>query len=558
MLLGQGFVQVGLKQKGIKSGLANLKQMFGGFFAAVGAGALFRSAFQLAQEQEMALARLSGVLNATGHVAGFTRDSLERMATGLASVTRHADEAIHAGQGILLTFKNIRGSAFEKTIELGLDLAEVLGQDLRQSMVQLGKAMEDPMQGMTALRRVGISFTEAEKEKIKVLQESGRLLEAQAVLLKLLKDQVGGTAREVGDTWVGEYERIVNRGKDALEDVGSAAGGFVVNRAAEAIQILDFMAEKAAEVYTGISVRDSQRMRDVIKGRDLARQRLAEWAMMDEQAERARWNAEGKRDDERQKALDKATDAAVKEKAAIDQRIESLKEELAVRKLLWKGEEAEMQGKGKSFAAERYRVEAEWVQRTQAMIKRSMGARSEDTKATELQNLKERSAKLADIDRREKQDRRDRFKGIADEVMQAERSGKIDYLRAMGLDEEAAKAQVDAVLAQTLAGFKDLKQRIRAQFPMRGASLEAAIQDQMDEAREIAALEKARIGKGDDDVRHRTASLREIGLAAQGKLPGQQAKGQVRENAAKETAKNTARAVTVLERIERKSGAKYQ
>jgi hypothetical protein len=92
------------------------------------------------------------------------------------------------------TFRAVSGDTFDRSIELSVDLAEVLGTDLRSQVVQLGKALEDPITGLTALRRVGVSFTESQKEQIKTLVASGEALKAQGIILDTISKQVGGAA----------------------------------------------------------------------------------------------------------------------------------------------------------------------------------------------------------------------------------------------------------------------------------------------------------------------------------------------------------------------------
>jgi hypothetical protein len=66
--------------------------------------------------------------------------------------------------------------------------------EAESNAVQLGKALQDPIKGINALTRSGITFTEQEKEQIKVLVESGKTLQAQDMILKAIETQVGGTA----------------------------------------------------------------------------------------------------------------------------------------------------------------------------------------------------------------------------------------------------------------------------------------------------------------------------------------------------------------------------
>ncbi|MEA3340116.1 MAG: phage tail length tape measure family protein, partial [Chloroflexota bacterium] len=103
--------------------------------------------------QEQAERKLAAVIRATGQAAGFTAGDMETMASSLQDVTTFGDEAILGMQSMLLTFKSIQGDALERTTELALDLSAAFGQDLQSSALQLGKALEDPKTGLTALRR---------------------------------------------------------------------------------------------------------------------------------------------------------------------------------------------------------------------------------------------------------------------------------------------------------------------------------------------------------------------------------------------------------------------
>jgi hypothetical protein len=76
--------------------------------------------------------------------------------------------------------------------------------------IQLGKALNDPTQGVSALSRVGVSFTDVQKDMIKKLQESGDMMGAQRIILGELEKQFGGTAEAVGKTLPGALDRLDN------------------------------------------------------------------------------------------------------------------------------------------------------------------------------------------------------------------------------------------------------------------------------------------------------------------------------------------------------------
>lgn len=109
-------------------------------------------------------------------------------------------ETIKLAQAKLLTFKELAGSAdeaggaFDRATMAALDLAAAGFGSAETNATQLGKALQDPIKGLTALTRSGVTFTAEEKKKIKALVETGKTLEAQDMILKAIETQVGGTA----------------------------------------------------------------------------------------------------------------------------------------------------------------------------------------------------------------------------------------------------------------------------------------------------------------------------------------------------------------------------
>ena len=112
---------------------------------------------------------------------------------------------IKATQAKLLTFKNLAksadtvGGAFDRANKAALDMAAAGFGSAEGNAVQLGKALENPIKGIAALAKSGVTFTEQEKEKIKTLVESNKMLEAQDLVLKAIEAQVGGTAKATAD-----------------------------------------------------------------------------------------------------------------------------------------------------------------------------------------------------------------------------------------------------------------------------------------------------------------------------------------------------------------------
>ena len=177
---------------------------------------------KLAIEQERVEKRLGAVLRSTGEAAGYNLDELKKMASAMQAVTTTGDETILSGMAILATFKQIRGQAFERTTMSALDLAEVVGTDLNAAMIQLGKALNDPVANLGALSRAGIQFTKDQKVLIKGLWESGKTAEAQSLILDELESQFGGAAKAARDTFGGALQSLKNTLGDIGENIGFA------------------------------------------------------------------------------------------------------------------------------------------------------------------------------------------------------------------------------------------------------------------------------------------------------------------------------------------------
>lgn len=190
------------------------------FYAVRQLKTLASEATELASVQEAAETKLAAVLKATGNAAGYTAEELGRMAAEMQSVTTVGDEVILNSMSMLATFKQVRGEGFERATAAALDMSAVMDQDLKSSVVQIGKALNDPIKGLSALSRVGVSFTNEQKEQIKVLQESGRMYEAQAIILNELEAEFGGAAKAARHNFKGAVTAADNALGDLKEQIG--------------------------------------------------------------------------------------------------------------------------------------------------------------------------------------------------------------------------------------------------------------------------------------------------------------------------------------------------
>ena len=155
-------------------------------------------------------AQTEAVLKSTGGAAKVSAGHVADLAGALMEKSGVDDEAIQSGENLLLTFTNIRNGVkksdkvFDQTTKTMLDMSVALGQDTKTSAIQLGKALNDPIKGVTKLQKVGVTFTDAQKEQIKTLTESGDTMGAQKVILQELQREFGGSAEAAGKTLPGQ------------------------------------------------------------------------------------------------------------------------------------------------------------------------------------------------------------------------------------------------------------------------------------------------------------------------------------------------------------------
>jgi phage-related protein len=224
-----------------------------------------------AEDAEIANRKLGSVLDSMGYPQATKRvsdyaESLER------SLAVDAD-VIKATQTKLATFKNLTasvnesGGAFDRATMAALDLAAAGFGSAETNAVQLGKALQDPIKGITALGRAGVTFTDQEKEKIKALVESGNLLDAQNMVLKAIEGQVGGTAEagassfdkiklslmQVADAIGMAVLPLINQLSDFIANTLVPTVVPMIDRIVQSFTNLDPVVKKAMLVFVGLA-----------------------------------------------------------------------------------------------------------------------------------------------------------------------------------------------------------------------------------------------------------------------------------------------------------------
>ncbi len=182
-----------------------------------------RNGFQELAESQRVTAQTNAALKSTAGVANVTAKQVDKLATSVSGLSGIDDEAVQAGENMLLTFTGIRNEVgkgndiFNQATTAVADLATRMNngavpaaEDMKTASLQLGKALNDPVKGVGQLRRVGIQFTADQVKLIKTLEATGHHLEAQKIILGEVQKEFGGSAKAAGETLPGQLAKARN------------------------------------------------------------------------------------------------------------------------------------------------------------------------------------------------------------------------------------------------------------------------------------------------------------------------------------------------------------
>lgn len=191
-------------------------------------------------QQQQAMAQVEAALKSMGGASGKTAAELAKTADALEmNSLLDADVILQQVTAQLLTFGNVAGAQFDRAQQAALDMAQRLGGEPQAAAIQLGKALNDPIKGVSALTKVGVQFTEAQKAQIRAMVETGNVAGAQGVILAEVERQFSGAAKAAADTspWrqaqvaIGQAGDVIGEAllpiiKPAAEAIASVARAF--------------------------------------------------------------------------------------------------------------------------------------------------------------------------------------------------------------------------------------------------------------------------------------------------------------------------------------------
>lgn len=215
--------------------------------------ALSYRALQGAKDANNASGQVQAALTSMGNASGKTLEELKALSLELRGMSTFDDDDILAkSTANLLTFGNVSGAVFDRASKAILDVSARLQQDLQPSTMLVGKALNDPIRGLTQLRRVGIQFTDSQVAMVKRLVETNKMVEAQGILLGELERQFGGSAaaQRAADPWAN------------LRDIWRDVEGVLERIAMDVLPPLIAVVERAGNAFLNMS----EGMQDTIVG----------------------------------------------------------------------------------------------------------------------------------------------------------------------------------------------------------------------------------------------------------------------------------------------------
>ncbi|HEJ2756435.1 TPA: phage tail length tape measure family protein [Pseudomonas aeruginosa] len=181
-----------------------------GVLSGITVGAVFGAVIRNTKQMEKEQAQLEAVLRSTGESAGFSREQLNEMASSMERTSTVSAGEINQAQTNLLAFTGIVGEQFPRALQSAIDMAARTGTTVTSAAETIGRALDVPSKGLTALSKQGFRFTEEQKKAAEQLEATGRTAEAQGIILKALEESYGGAAAASRDTFGGALMALQN------------------------------------------------------------------------------------------------------------------------------------------------------------------------------------------------------------------------------------------------------------------------------------------------------------------------------------------------------------
>lgn len=210
--------------KKVEDGFEKLKQQARKLIPILAAALSARAILRATNENAAALAQLDNVIRATGNAAGFTTEQMANLSVEMARASTTSSAAVQAGLARLLAYTNIQGEAFERAAKATLNMSTALGIDMASAAETLGRALDDPINGLGALSRQGFKFGAEQRALIASFMAVNDVAGAQGVVLESIEATYEGAALAARETLGGALSALKNEWADQISLTGEAQG----------------------------------------------------------------------------------------------------------------------------------------------------------------------------------------------------------------------------------------------------------------------------------------------------------------------------------------------
>lgn len=160
--------------------------------AAIGAvSAAALSGVEKLQAMEQSTLKLNAVLTATGNNIGMTADQINKLSSSLSKNSLISAPEIRDAATAVASFGSVAYTELDKVLKLSMNMASVLGGDVKTNAIMLAKVFEDPANN---LGKFGRMFDEATKDSIKSMAAMGDKAGAIALIVETLEKRLGGAS----------------------------------------------------------------------------------------------------------------------------------------------------------------------------------------------------------------------------------------------------------------------------------------------------------------------------------------------------------------------------
>ncbi|HCE9651336.1 TPA: phage tail length tape measure family protein [Pseudomonas aeruginosa] len=260
----KGAKEIGSAADAASLAWGKLGKVAAGALSGITVGAVFGAVIRNTKQMEKEQAQLEAVLRSTGESAGFSREQLNEMASSMERTSTVSAGEINQAQTNLLAFTGIVGEQFPRALQSAIDMAARTGTTVTSAAETIGRALDVPSKGLTALSKQGFRFTEEQKKAAEQLEATGRTAEAQGIILKALEESYGGAAAASRDTFGGALMALQNTidglltgsegsldgAKGAIDDLNRALSD---SATAESVsKLVDLLAQGASTVVDSL------------------------------------------------------------------------------------------------------------------------------------------------------------------------------------------------------------------------------------------------------------------------------------------------------------------